>query len=87
MNALKKYWTDPSVLIGWFGTAIYWVMQNFEAVAGMIFAVVMIGSSIAMHFQKMKNLENEDRRKEELHRLNIKNLTNDGTTTKQQKDQ
>ena len=87
MNALKKYWTDPSVLIGWFGTAVYWLMQNFEAVAGMLFSVVMIGSSIVMNFHKVKSLKNEERRKEELHRLNIKKLTNDGTTTKQQKDQ
>lgn len=87
MNALKKYWTDASVLIGWFGTAIYWLMQNFEAVAGMLFSVVMIGSSIVMNFHKVKSLKNEERRKEELHRLNIEKLINDGTTTKQQKDQ
>ncbi len=67
---IKSYLTKETVL-GYSGSVAYFLMEHFEKVSGMILALIMIIYSIILQQKKMRSLENEEKRREEVHQQEL----------------
>ena len=71
MNILRDYFSNKSVILGWSGGASFFSSASLESQLGMLASAIMIVSSIAMQYYKIRAMKNEDRRQEELHQIAI----------------
>lgn len=65
---LRAYFTERATVLGWTGAGGYFTAEALESFLGMALTGIMLISSVAMNWQKYQALQNEERRKEELHR-------------------
>lgn len=70
---LQDYFTNKATLLGWSGLGTFITSESVNFAIGAGLGVTMLISSIIMQYQKIQAMKNEERRKEELHRQNLKN--------------
>lgn len=68
LQTLRAYFQEKATLLGWTGAGGYFTAEALESFLGMALTGIMLVSSVAMNWQKYRALQNEERRKEELHR-------------------
>lgn len=71
MGALRKYFDFP-VSLGYAGSAGFFISEHFEIYGGMVLTAITIATSIIMQWQKISSIRNDERRKEERHRMEMK---------------
>lgn len=69
---IKNYFTEKATILGYSGSAGYWITEHFETVAGIVVSLAMIGASIVLHGIKIRTALNREKREQELHDLKIK---------------
>ncbi|MEO0338114.1 MAG: hypothetical protein AAF242_02765, partial [Bacteroidota bacterium] len=67
---IKSYLTRETVL-GYSSSVAYFLMEYFEKISGMVLALIMIIYSIILQQKKMRSLENEEKRKQEMHQQEL----------------
>ena len=83
MLILKSYLAKETIL-GYSASTSFFIMEHYEAIAGMVLSAVMIIASIILQWHKIKSLRNEEKRKQEKHEqdmqqdkeLHAKNIEN-----------
>ncbi len=73
---LKNYFGEKATLLGYSGSAFYWIMEHFETATGIVLSVAMIAASIVLHSIKIRTAINREKREQELHDLKIKKEKN-----------
>ncbi|MCB0653237.1 MAG: hypothetical protein KDC85_18330 [Saprospiraceae bacterium] len=73
---LKNYFAERATLLGYSGSATYWIMEHFETAAGIVLSVAMIVASIVLHGIKIRTALNREKREQEIHELKIKKERN-----------
>ena len=68
---LKLYMNWENAL-GYSSSLSFFIMNHYEAIAGMILSMVMVISSIAVHWYKIQAIQNEEQRKQERHDQEMK---------------
>ena len=74
MSAVKFmhiYWSKE-VLLGYGGSTLYFIAENFDAVAGMLLTAIMVLTSILLQYIRIRKEINRDRREEERHQQELK---------------
>jgi heme exporter protein D len=72
MERLFQIIQQKEAALGYSGSVVFFFMEHYEVVSGMLISLVMILSSIILQWKKIQSIENEERRREERHQQQIK---------------
>lgn len=63
-------------VLGFSGAGSYWVFDRLDLAVGIILSVVTVIFSVLVNYTKWRSMVNDERRKEELHQIELKKQTN-----------
>ncbi len=72
----KKELLQWQNLLGFGGAGSYWVFDRFDLVIGIALSAITVIFSVLVNYAKWRSLVNDERRKEELHQIELKKQTN-----------
>lgn len=62
-------------VLGFSGAGSYWVFDRLDLAVGIILSAVTVFFSVLVNYTKWRSMVNDERRKQELHDIQLKNNT------------
>ena len=74
----KKELLQWQNVLGFSGAGSYWVFDSLDLVVGIMLSTVTVIFSVLVNYTKWRSVQNDERRKEELHQIDLKKRNDNG---------